>query len=120
MQHKNLYSYSGTFTPKSDLSLAALYWHVVACEICGHHIMGHMFNSAHDEFEYTKGVIRIRISKKDRQHKCKKKRTNEQTTDCLLSAGQVESWSLLWHDFNAHIVRTCCVNMLLLLYPNVV
>ena len=68
-EHKNLYSYSGTFIPQSDLSLAALYWHVVACAICGNHIMSHMFNSTHDEFEDTKGIIRIRKSKKDRQHK---------------------------------------------------
>ena len=74
MQNQNLYTYSGTFTPKSDVSLAALYLHVVACEICGYHIMGHMFNSTHDEFEDTKEVIRIRKSKKARQHKGKKEK----------------------------------------------
>jgi uncharacterized radical SAM superfamily protein len=68
-----LSSYSGTFTPKSDLSLAALYWHVVACEICGNHIMSHMFKSTHDEFKDTKLIIRIRNSK-DRQHKGKSKK----------------------------------------------
>jgi hypothetical protein len=32
-----------------------------------------------EEFEYTEGVIRIRISKKNRQHNGQKKKTNEQT-----------------------------------------
>jgi hypothetical protein len=35
---------------------------------------------AEEEFEDTKGVIRIRISKKNRQHNDQKKRENEQTT----------------------------------------
>ena len=90
---KLIYLYSGTFTPKSDLSLAAFYWHVVACDICGHHIMGHMFNSAHDEFEDTKGVIRIRKSK-DRQHKGKKKKnkwTNNRLALKCRSGGVVVS-----------------------------
>ena len=33
-----------------------------------------------EEFEDTKGVIRIRISKKNRQHNCQKKSTKGQTT----------------------------------------
>jgi hypothetical protein len=33
-----------------------------------------------EEFEDTKGVIRIRKSKKDKQHNDKKKRTKGQTT----------------------------------------
>ena len=33
-----------------------------------------------EEFEDTKGVIRIRKSKKDRQHNAKRKRTKGQTT----------------------------------------
>ena len=94
MQHKNLYTYSGTFTPKSDLSLAALYWHVVACEICGNHIISHMFNSTHDEFEDTKGIIRNRKSKKERQHKGKKKKdkwTNNRLAFKCMSGGVVVS-----------------------------
>ena len=75
MQHTKLYSFSGIFTQKSDLSLAALYWHVVVCEICGNHIMSYMFNSTYDEFENTKWIIRIGKSKKDIQ----RRKENEQT-----------------------------------------
>jgi hypothetical protein len=56
--------------------------------------MGHMFNSTHNEFEDTKGVIRIRKSKKDRQHKGKKKKnkwTNNRLAFKCRSGGVVVS-----------------------------
>jgi hypothetical protein len=53
-----------------------------------------MFNSTHDEFEDTKAVIRIRKSKKDRQHKGKKKKdewTNNRLAFKCRSGGVVVS-----------------------------
>ena len=55
--------------------------------------MGHMFNSTHDEFEDTKGVIRIRKSN-ERQHKGKKKKdkwTNNKLAFKCRSGGVVVS-----------------------------
>jgi hypothetical protein len=125
MQHKNLYTYSGTFTPKSDLSLSALYWHVVACEICGNHIISHMFNSTHDEFEDTKGVIRIRKSN-ERQHKGKNKMdkwTNTRLTFKCRSGGVVVS-PLAWFyhppcenrlcKYAVIIISKCCLSAILI------
>jgi len=37
--------------------------------------------SLQEEFEDTKGVIRIRISKKDRQHNCQKKKYKRTNND---------------------------------------
>ena len=125
MQHKNLYTYSGTFTPKSDLSPSALYWHVVACEICGNHIISHMFNSTHDEFEDTKGVIRIRKSN-ERQHKGKNKMdkwTNNILAFRCRSGGIVVS-PLAWFyhpprenrlcKYAAIIISKCCLSVILI------
>ena len=125
MQHKNLNTYFATFTPKSDLSLAALYWYVVACEICGNHIISHMSNSAHDEFEDTKRVIRIRKSK-DRKQKGKKKMdkwTNNLLTFKCRSGGVVVS-PLAWFynpprenrlcKYAVIIISKCCLSAILI------
>ena len=43
-------------------------------------VKGNNENKVQEEFEDTKGVFRIRISKKDRQHNGQKKRTKGQIT----------------------------------------
>jgi hypothetical protein len=110
---------------KSDLSLAALYWHVVACEICRNHIISHMFNSTHDEIEDTKGVIRIRKSN-ERQHKGKHnmdKWTNNILTFNCRSGGVVVS-PLAWFyhpprenrlcKYTVTIISKCCLSAILI------